>query len=79
MKYIPAVQSVFSVALFATLSALAQSPSPDAVSPLNLELPQPESPNRFGLNYRMGFNAPVSFTHLWRLSGPERCALHPGW
>ena len=63
MKYIRAIQSVFSVVLLAAPPALAQSPSPDPVSPLKLEVPQAPSPNRFGLSYRMGFNAPVSFKH----------------
>jgi hypothetical protein len=64
MNHIPAIKSVLWVALLATLPALAQSPSPDAPSPLKLELPQAQSPNRFGLSYRMGFNAPVSFSKL---------------
>ena len=43
---------------------MAQSPSPDAVAPLNLDLPPAPSLNRIGLAYRMGFNAPVSFKNL---------------
>ena len=61
MKYIRNIQSVLTVVLLAAPRALAQSPSPDAVSPLKLEVPQAPSPNRFGLSYQMGFNAPVSF------------------
>jgi len=64
MKYIPAIQSVFAVVLLATPPVLAQAPSPDTVSPLKLELPQPRSPNRFGLSYRLGLNTSVSFKHL---------------
>jgi hypothetical protein len=64
MKHIPAIKSVLSVVLLATPPALAQSPSQDEVSPLKLDLPQSQSPNRFGLSYRMGFNAPVSFKNL---------------
>ena len=64
MKSIPAIRSVFAVALLATPSALAQAPSPDTTSPLTLEAPQPPSRNRFGLSYRMGLNAPLSFKHL---------------
>jgi hypothetical protein len=64
MKYIPAIQSVLSLVLLATPPVLAQSPSPDAVSSVNLDLPPAPSPNRIGLSYRMGFNAPVSFKHL---------------
>ena len=37
--------------------------------PLNLDLPPAPSPNRFGLNYRMGLNAPVSFKNFGGLSG----------
>jgi hypothetical protein len=62
MKHLPAIKSVLAVALLAAPSVLAQSP--DAVSPLKLEVPQVKSPNRFGLHYRMGFNAPVSFKNL---------------
>jgi len=64
MKTVPAIKSVLSVALLATPAAVAQSTSPDAVSPLNLDPPPLQSPNRFGLSYRMGFNAPVSFSKL---------------
>ena len=64
MKHIPAIMSVLLVALFATPPVLAQSPSSDEVSPLKLELPQSQSPNRFSLSYRMGFNIPVSFKNI---------------
>ena len=70
MKHISLIQSVVSVALLATPPALAQSPSPDTASSpdpalsLNLDPPPAPSPNRISLNYRMGFNVPVSFTHL---------------
>jgi hypothetical protein len=64
MKHIPAIKSVLSVVLLATPPAFAQSSSPDAGSSLKLDLPKAESANRFGLNYRMGFNAPVSFKNL---------------
>jgi hypothetical protein len=64
MKYIPAIHSVLSAVLLATLPVLAQSPSSNAVSDLKLDLPPAPSPNRIGLSYRMGFNAPVSFKHL---------------
>jgi hypothetical protein len=64
MKHIPSIKSVFAVALLVTPPVLAQSPSPDSVSPLKLDPPQTQSPNRFGLSYRMGFNAPVSFKNL---------------
>ena len=61
MKYIRTIQPVLSVVLLATTRAWAQSPSPDAVSPLKLDLPQAPSPNRLSLSYQMGFNAPVNF------------------
>jgi len=64
MKPIPAIKSVLSVALLATPGALAQSTSPDTPPSLNLDPPQSQLPNRFGLSYRMGFNAPVSFSKL---------------
>jgi hypothetical protein len=64
MKPIPAIQSVFAVVLLAALPALAQAPSPDTERPLNLEVPQPRSPNRFGLSYRMGLNIPLTFKHI---------------
>jgi hypothetical protein len=61
MKYNRAIQFVLSVVLLATPRVLAQSTSPEPISPLKLELP-PAAPNdRLGLSYRMGFNAPVSF------------------
>jgi hypothetical protein len=64
MKYIRAIPFVLAVGLVTTLPVLAQSPSPDAAPALNLD-PQPApSLNRFSLNYRMGFNAPLSFKHL---------------
>ena len=53
-----------AVALLAALSSRAQAPSPETEPPLSIEVPQPRSPNRFGLSYRMGFNAPLSFKHL---------------
>jgi hypothetical protein len=64
MKYIPSIRLVLLVPLLATTPVLAQSPSPDAAAPAMLERAQPESPNRFGLSYRMGFNAPLSFKGL---------------
>ena len=64
MKHIPAIKSVLSVVLFATLPALAQSPSPDEVSPLKLDLPQLDVAQPVRPQYRMGFDAPVSFKNL---------------
>ena len=61
MKYIRVIQSVLTVVLLATPPVLAQSPPPDEVSSLKLDLPPAPSPDRIGLSYRMGFNAPVSF------------------
>jgi hypothetical protein len=64
MKHISAIQSVFALALLASPQALAQAPFPDTESPLNFEVPQPRSPNRFGLSYRMGLNIPLTFKHI---------------
>jgi hypothetical protein len=61
MKYIRVILSVLTVVFLATPPILAQSPSPDAVSSLKLDLPPAPSVDRIGLSYRMGFNAPVSF------------------
>lgn len=64
MKYIRTIQSVLSVALLAAPSVLAQSSPPDDTLSIKLDIPPAPSPNRIGLSYRMGFNAPVSFSHL---------------
>ena len=72
MKHIPPICLVFPVALLATLPSLAQSPPADAASGLNLSLDSPAapSPNRFGLSYRMGFDAPVSFKNVAPVPAP---------
>jgi hypothetical protein len=64
MKYMPKIQLAFSVAFLAALPAVAQSPSVDTASALNLDSPAAPSRNRVGLSYRMGFNVPLSFRHL---------------
>lgn len=63
MKNSQSIRSAIAVALLSTLSALAQSPSADAPSSLNLDLPA-RSRNRFGLRYTMGLNVPLSFKNL---------------
>lgn len=64
---------MFPLAVLATLPSLAQSPSEDAASALNLNLDPPAapSPNRFSLSYRMGFNAPVSFRDVAPIPAPS--------
>ncbi len=64
MKYSPAFPSAFALALLAAVPALAQEPSSNPVPALKLDLPEPRSPNRFGLSYRMGFNMPLTFKNI---------------
>jgi hypothetical protein len=64
MKYLSAIQSVFTIALLATLPVLAQPLPADSAALLNLDSLPAQSPNRLGLSYRMGFNVPVSFKNL---------------
>ena len=64
MKYIRAILPVLTVVLLATPPVYAQLSSANAVPSINLDPPPAPTPNRFGLSYRMGFNAPVSFKHL---------------
>jgi hypothetical protein len=52
---------ISSLLVLAAPAARAQDSTPDA-----------ESPNRFGLNYRMGFNTPVNFKNLGGFTMPTR-------
>ena len=56
------LQILSSLLVLAAPAARAQSPAPGDT----------ESPNRFGLNYRMGFNLKVNFNNLGGFSLPTR-------
>ena len=77
MKYILSIHLVLPVALLATLPALAQSPSDDAASVPNLDVVAAPSPNRLGLSYRAGFNAPVTFRNVAPIPAPTLARYTP--
>jgi len=61
MIHVPSIRVVFIAALVAAHDALAQTSSTETPATLKLEVPEEQPANRFGLSYRMGFNAPVNF------------------
>src|SRR5437773_1084692 len=64
MKYRFSLRSVLPLLLLGTMPGLAQPPSPEAASTVALDSPQAESPNRFGLAWRMSFNLQVGFKNV---------------
>jgi len=64
MKYTLLIRSILPLLLLGALPGLAQPTSPDAPSAISLDSPPADSPNRFGLAWRLSFNVKVGFKNV---------------
>ena len=74
MKYTFAIRSVLPLLLLGALPGLGQLPPPETSTPIPLDSPPADSPNRFGLAWRMSFNIQVGFKN----SGAFAARTDPG-